>query len=274
MRVETGDRTFEGRAVDLSGTVDPSAVVKAVRGETEDGLVVECPPPGPVHRRVGHVHAGMAVDLRGALAAAARSLGERAPQRDDLRTARSELADLSVPDADLDEVRRRVAEAGASEERLRERVAALRGRVRALEGTAEESEARAALRDAVRELTEAETERIAAEQLRDRLEREARDLRDRRERRLELEDRVANLEREARAHLAGAVYDRFRAAVEALPGDATVGDDPGAYDGDPVTAALGVVRVADVDAPIVLAVDRFEDAESAARRLDAPVIRP
>ncbi|MFB6156605.1 MAG: hypothetical protein ABEJ34_02025 [Haloferacaceae archaeon] len=273
MRIEAGDRTFVGRAIDLGGAVEAGSVAEAVRGETVEGVDVECPDPGPVHAHVGHVRPGMSVDVRGALAAAARSLGERAPQRDAVEAARAELDELAVPDADLDEVRCRVAEAGESEERLRERVATLRGRVQALDG--EECEAaRADLRDAVRELTEAETERIAAEQLRDRLEREARDLRDRRERRLELEDRVANLERAAREHLAGAVYDRFRAAVTALPGDATAGQAPGDYDGDPVTAALAVVRIADVRAPVVVAVDRLDDAATASRRLDAPVVRP
>lgn len=275
MRVEVGGRTFEGRAVDLGGRADADAVVAAIRGEPAGGVAVECPDPGPVHEHVGHVRAGMALHLRGALAAGARSLGETAPQREEVEAVRAELSSLSVPAADVDEVRRRVAEAGVSVERLRERVATLRGRVRALDETGEGSEAaRADLREAVRELSEAETERVAAEQLRDRLEREARDRRDRRERRLELEDRVANLEREARAHLTESVYDRFRAAVEALPGDATAGDGPGKYDGDAVTAALAVARVAAVEAPVVVAVDRLGDAATAARRLDAPVVRP
>lgn len=273
MRVEVDGRTFEGRAVDLGGTVEPTRLVEAIRNGTGGDVVVECPDPGSVHEHVGYVREGMAVDLRGALAAAARSRGERAPQRDEIETVRSDLSALSVPEADLDEVRRRVAEAGESEERLRERVATLRGRIQALDGDASGA-ARDDLRAAVRELTEAETERIAAEQLRDRLEREARDLRDRRERRLELEDRIANLEREARAHLAGSVYDRFRASVEALPGDATAGDGPGAYDGDAVTAALAVVRTADVASPVVVAVGRLGDAATAARRLGAPVVRP
>lgn len=277
MRIEVGGRSGAGRAVDLGGAADPAAVVRAIRGEAVAGVAVDCPAPGPLHEHVGYVREGMTTDVRGALAAAARSLGEAAPQRAALDAVRAELADLSVPDADLDEVRRRVADAGTAEERLRERVATLRGRAGAFEaaGDAEAAaEAREELLAAASELTEAETDRIAAEQLHDRLEGEARALRDRRERRLELQDRAANLERAARERLADAVYDRFRSAVAALPGEATAGDAPGDYGGDPVTAALAAARVGAVEAPLVVATDRLGDAATAARRLDAPVVRP
>jgi hypothetical protein len=280
VRVVVDDRAWTGRAVDLGGAVDPTAVVRAVRGEAVDAPVaVDCPSPGPVHDRLGHVRPEMAVDVRGGLAAAARSLGERSPRRDELAAARAELRDHEVPAVDADDARRRLAEAGTSEDRLRERVAALRGRLRATEEAGGDAAAvRAELTDAIRELTAVETERIAAEQRLDRLERRARDARDRRERRLALEDRVANLERAVRADLAAAVYDRFRAAVAALSAatgvDADAGPKPGAYEGDDVTAALAVLRVASVEAPVVVATDRLGDAASAAARLDAPVIRP
>lgn len=279
MRIAVGDRSFglADGAVDLGGAAEPTAVVRAIRGEDVDGVVADCPAPGPLHPHVGHVHEGMATDVRGALAAAARSLDEEAPQRDAIDATRAELEALSVPDADLAEVRREVAEAGAATERLRERIATLRGRAAAFEEAGDDAaaaEAREALRDAVGDLAEAETERIAAEQRRDRLEGEARTVRDRRERRLELQDRVANLERAARRHLAGTVYDRFRSAVDALPGEGRAGEGPGEYEGDPVTAALAAARVGRVEAPLVLATDRLGDARTAARRLDAPVVRP
>lgn len=275
MRIEVGDRTFEGRAVDLAGAADPAAVVAAIRGETPADVAVECPDPGPVHDHVGHVHGDMTFDSRAALAAAARSRGETAPQREELDAVRAELASLSTPDVDPDGIRRRVAETGASEERLRERVATLRGRVRALEESGDAGggdAARGELRDAIRELTEAETERIAAEQLFDRLERERRDVRDVRDRRLELQDRAANLERAAREHLADAMADRFRDAVAALPGGGAPGDGPDGYRDDPVTAALATARIANVDAPLVVEPDRLGGAASAARRLDAAVV--
>jgi TolA-binding protein len=273
-----GEREWavEGRAVDLGGTVEPRSVVRAIRGESAS-VAVECPSPGPVHEHVGHVHEEMCLDLRGALAAAARSVGETAPQAEALTEARAELASLDVAETDLEAARRRLAEADASETRLRERVATLRGRVQALaeaEAPEARADAREALEDAVRELTEVETERIAAEQVLERAERAARDARDRRERRLELQDRVANLRRDVRRSLAAAVYDRFRAAVVALPGAGRAGDAPGDYEGDPVTAALAVARIADVTAPVVLEADRFDDAATAARRLDAPVVWP
>lgn len=277
MRVVVDGRERTGRAVDLDGAVAPDRLHRAVVEGSVEGVTVECPDPGPVHDRVGVVREGMDLWLRGALAAAARSLGEEAPRREELAAARARLADLDAPDVGLSGARRRLAAAGEEEERLRERVATLRGRLQALDDAGAES-ARAATADelaaATRELTDVETERIAAEQRLDRLTGEARGARDRRERRLELQDRVANLEREARRHLAGVVYERFRAAVAALPGDGDAGAEPGDYEGDPTTAALAVVRVADVAAPVVCATDRLGDAASTATRLDAPVVSP
>lgn len=279
MRIEIDGRAFAfaDHAVDLDGAAPAEAVVRAIRDGTVEGVVADCPAPGPLHEHVGHVHEGMTTDVRGALAAAARSLGEEAPQRDDLDAVRADLSALSVPDVDPEGIRRQVAEAGQEVERLRERVAALRGRAAAFDEAGDEgaaAEASEALRAAVRDLAQAETERIAAEQRRDRLAAEGREVRDRRERRLELQDRAANLERAARRHLAERVYDRFRAAVDALPGGATAGDSPGEYEGDPVTAALAAARVGAVDAPLVVATGRLGDAATTARRLDAPVIRP
>jgi hypothetical protein len=277
MRIEVDGRVFADRAVELDGAATPEAVVRAIRGEAVEDVVADCQAPGPLHAHVGHVHEGMTTDVRGALAAAARSRGETAPQRDALDAVRAELNSLSLPDADLSEVRRQVAAAGAEEDRLRERVAALRGRVGAFEEAGDDAAAAAAreeLEAAVGALAEAETERIAAEQRRDRLEAAARESRDRRERRLALQDRAANLERAVREHLAASVYDRFREAVDALPGAATAGDAPGAYAGDHVTAALAAARVGVVEAPLVVATDRLGDAATTARRLDAPVVRP
>ncbi|WP_251342186.1 hypothetical protein [Haloplanus halophilus] len=271
MRVTVAGRVHEGRAVDLDG-VDATAVVRAVRG-AEAPVGVECPTPGTVHDHVGLLPPS-SFDRRGALAAAARALGHESAAAAALAEARAELAEASAPTVDLREARRRVAEAGTEAERLRERVAELRGRVQARRETGADTTAvEAQLEEATGRLAEAETERIAAEQALDRAEAAAREARDRRERRLELEDRVANLERRVREELAAAVWERFRSAVEAVPGTATAGASPGEYEGDSVTAALGVARVAPLDAPVVVdGLDRFSGAGPAAEALEAPVI--
>lgn len=306
----------DGRGSD-GPVVDPETVAAAVRAdEPVDGVRVECPSPGAVHEHVGLVGRESSVDLRGALAAAARSRGHVAPNRETLQRARETLREFEAADGvdeAIDEAKRRVADADERERALRERVSTRRGRLVALRermagddddataadatgrrgstsdsGTAADgdsrdtdghdrhdplAEAEAAYRAAVRELSEVETERIAAEQRLARLREIARETRDDRGRRLELEDRVANLERRVRLSLARAVYDEFATAVEQVPGTGDAGDEPGDYEGDPATAALAVVRVASLSAPVVLAGRRFPDAVTARTRLDAPVIR-
>lgn len=271
MRVRIDGDVHEGRAIDLRG-VDTAALVRAIRG-AEAPIRVECPTPGAVHEHVARLPPS-AFDRRAALADAARARGHEAETAAELETARRELAAASPPTVDVREARRRVAAAGAEEERLRERVAELRGRMQARRETGAGTTAvEAQLEAATSDLAEAETERIAAEQALDRAERAAREARDRREKRLELEDRVANLERRVREELAAAVWGAFRSAVEVVPGSATVGESPGEYDGDATTAALGVARLAPLDAPVVVeSFDRVAGAAAAATTLDAPVI--
>jgi hypothetical protein len=310
VRVRVGGECRTGRAIDLRGADVPArTVVRAVRrddggsgeGGTGDGdaggdgdashpdpladagsprdrdggppVTVDCPDPGPVHDHAGYLHPDRSVSLRSALAAAARSRGHEAPERAALAEARAALGDVEPPEVDLSSARRRVAEAGEDAAELGERVAELRGRVRALrEAGVDASAAEDELATAARRLSEAETERVAARQRLDRARTAAREARHIRSRRHELEDRVANLERAARASLAAAVHDEFAAAVDAVPGPGEAGDAPGDYDGDPVTAALAVVRVAAVAAPVVLSVRRFETPAAAARTLSAPVV--
>lgn len=335
-------------AVSGRPSLDPETVLAAVRAtEPVGGVRVECPPPGPVHEYVGLVGREPTLDLRGALAAAARSRGHVAPNRETLRRARQTLREFETATdvtGAIDEAKRRVAEASERETALRERVSTLRGRLTALreeygdrpDATADEdpdggdegghvptdragegdapdparvgsaageggpaagpeveaepgigtepadadavdedpvAAAEAAYQDAVRELSEVETERIAGEQRLARLREVAREARDERDRRLRLEDRVANLERRVRLSLARSVYEEFAAAVDRLPGAGTAGDAPGEYDGPPATAALAVVRVARLSAPVVLVGRRFSDATSAHERLRAPVVR-
>lgn len=271
MRVCIDGESREGVAIDVTGVAGRD-LVWAIRGEDAPPRV-DCPAPGPVHDHVALLPPA-SFDRRGALATTARALGHESPAREALEDARAELAALSSPTVDVRAARRRVAEAGSEEERLRERVAELRGRLRARRETGADTTAvEAQLDEATRRLSEAETERIAAEQALDRAEQAAREARDRRERRLELEDRVANREREVRRDLTAAVWDRFRSAVGAVPGEATVGASPGEFDGDQVTAALAVARLAPLDAPVVVDdLDRVSGADAAATLLDAPVI--
>jgi hypothetical protein len=283
MKVAVGDRRYRGRGIDLRELNLPAdAVAAAVRGDapvpaeaTDDRSVrVACPDPGPVHERVGVIRCGTTVSLTAALAAAARSRGHEPPEATSLREARERLAALPKPSVDLESVRRQAAAAGESERQLKERVASLRGRVQTLRerDDPDASDAEAALAAAVRELTEVETERHAASQRLERAEENARAARDARERRLKLEDRVNNLERAARQSLAATVHDEFATAVRSLPGDGTPGERAEQYEGDPVTAALAVVRVAKLSAPVVLDVDRFDSAGDATDRLDAAVV--
>lgn len=274
MRLCVDGATYRGRAIDLDHDVGARAVLAAVRGDSDDSRVeLECQEPTPVHDHVGYVGPDASLALTGALAAAARSRGLTAPQRPAIESARERLGTRDVAALDLASLRRRVAVAGADEDRLRERVATCRGRLEAArEAGGDVEAAEAALAEAVKALTEVETERIAAEQALAQAERDARSVRDSRERRLGLEDHLANLERAARRHLAAAVYEEFAAAVAALAGEPPAGSSAGEFDGETVTGLLAVARVAVVDAPLVLAASPFERAAAAAEWVDAPVV--
>ena len=218
-----------------------------------------------LYNHVAVVAPGMSLDRRRLLAATARSSGATTSVDDELRAARRRLGEIEASVPSPTEARRRVAETEAGLERQRERVAALRGRLEVADSETVESEYRAA----VRELSELETEHLAA---RDRLEaarQRARSARDDRERRLELQDRVDNLERTARAELIEAVGPAVDDVVPAVPG-ASVGSFRAA---DPVTAALAAIRVGTLRVPPVLACRRFEDVASAEAWLGTPVVR-
>lgn len=289
--VETPDRRLSGRAVDLGPldvAVDPGEVAAAVRdeaggddaggpdGEAESGPVtVRCPAPRSVHDHVGLVEPGIALRVRTALAGAARSRGLSAPQDEALASVRAELSEFTVPEADTETARERLAGTESAVAKARERVATVRGRLQAArEADRDTADLREELAAATRDLAEKETERAAAREALDRAEQRAREARDARERRRRLEDRAANLERAARAHLVGQVREEFAAAVTAVPGSDRGGGESGdPFDADPVSAALAVGRVADLRAPAVVAVDRFEGTGAAADWLDAPVVR-
>lgn len=270
MRLHTAETTHTGDAIDLrecDASPAPTDVLAAVRtADTEPAtdLDVDCPAAGPLHRFVGRLDGRPIRSRRRLLALAARSRGATAPQDDAIRDLRDQLADCSPPTLGLSDLRRRVAEVGRRESALRERTATLRGELSARQEVGADTDAVAAeLSDVTTELAEMETDRIAAEQALADAERRAREARDARERRLELQDALANRRREARAHLADRIAEDVTAAEETVPGPP----------GDPTTTRLAVVRVADVAAPVVLVVDRFDDAAHACRVLDAPVVR-
>lgn len=271
MRLVADGIVRTGRAIDARALpVDGTAVVAAVRG-ADASVTVEAPDPRPIHERIGHVRPGMGLSVRTALAAAARSRGLSAPQDGQIAAVRERLAAIEVPEASAQTARRDLAATGTETGRLRERVAELRGRVRALrERGLDAGAAEADLASAVRELSEAETEAVAARQRFERATEAAREARDVRERRLELEDRAANLRRAARSHLVAELEREYAAAVVDAPGPTPA--DP--FEADPVTAALSVGRIADLRAPVVVESDRFDAPAAAASWLDAPVIRP
>lgn len=253
-------------AVDLRGRgVEPRAVVAAIRDPDDDR--VACAPPAPVHEAVGHV--GPRVDSRTTvLAAVARARGRSAPQDEELAAAREALADVDAGPTDTADARRDVAAAGEERDRHRERAAALRGRIEARqEAGLPVDEARSELTEVARRLSEVETERAAAQQRLDAARRRARDGYDSRERRLALQDRVANLERAARRHLAEGLRPAVERALAAYP-DAS----PGVDGTDAVAFRYAAARLAPLSAPCVVSAGPF-DAAGAAAYLDAPVVR-
>ncbi|SDF70974.1 hypothetical protein SAMN04488067_107108 [Halorubrum xinjiangense] len=238
--------------------------------ETEEtGISVEATPePSAV---LGRLPAE--AELQRQLAAAARSRGRTASVAPEIDEIEAELAAIEIEPVDLTEARRRVAETTGEIERLKERVAALRGDARARRAVdAEADETLDDLEAAAAELSAAQTEAIAAEQALERARAEAARNRDERRRRLRLRDRLRNRRRTARRELARSVYPAFRRALAAVPGGdpGAAGAEPSAYDGDPVAASLAAVRVAALDGPVELRGDaarRIEASERSARSL-------
>jgi len=268
MRITVGAVVRRGRAIDLRDLdLDPGAVLAGIRG-TNGPLTVEAPEPTPVHDRIGHVRPGMGVRIQTALAVAARSRGFEPPQVDAIAEVEDRLESMDTPALSVQQHSQTVDDGDV--DAVRERVAELRGRLQALQDldadtTAVETE----LQDAIRRLAELETEQVAARETRAERRSSARAVRDRREKRLELEDRLANLERSARAWLVSEVEDEYCEAVAAVPGRTPA--DP--FEADGVTAALALGRVASLAAPILVRCDRFVEPSAAATWLEAPVIR-
>jgi len=252
-------RTWCGAVADLREHAPTSrAVAAAIRGD-DAPCRVHCPVPGPLFDHVGHVHPEMGLRLRTALAVAARSRGLTAPQASEIERLRAERDRITLDDGH----QHRSDAPDTDPTELRERVATLRGRVQALEANGEDaSDARAELRAAAATLSEGQTARIAAEEYRT----QTRTDRDRRERRMRLDDRIANLERDARSALVEQIREPYERAVFAL--DSTV--EP--FDAPPLVAALAIGRIGRPRGPVVLATDRFPSPAAAADWIGGPVI--
>jgi hypothetical protein len=280
MRVRFGGVDRRGRAIDLRDVdVTADAVLRAVRNP--DDRVVAAPPrtgesgrvaAGPgLHDRVGLLHRGVALSTIPAVAAAARSRGATTEYDAELSRLGEELAGIDAPAVDLAAARERVAETAEDVERLRERVARASGRVEARrEDGGAGTDARAALETATQELAQRETEHHAAREGLAAARERARAARDARERRLELEDRLGNLERAARRTLADAFAESFRRAVAALPVPGEPAH-PTEYAGPDWAAACAIARIARFGAPLVVTAG-FDDAGRARAALDAPVL--
>ena len=272
-----GDVVRRGRVVSVKQDVDQTAVAAAVRADDADPdapVAVTARSQTTVHEQVGCIHPGMGLRTRTALARAARTRGLTTPHDDQLQETRESLAALDMEDESTASYRRELAETTADIERLQEEVAAARGRLQArreqgLDTTAAAEE----LEDAIRRLSEAETSASAIRQQLDRARAAARGRRDTRDRRLRLEDRVANLERRARAHLVDQLHEAFATTVPEVPvSEADTPPDGNAFETDAVTAALAIARLAVLSAPVVLDCDRFDSPVRAYEWLDAPVI--
>jgi hypothetical protein len=261
-----------GRAFDLRDRpLAADDIASAIAGE-DAPLAVRCAAPGPVHERVGVVEPSRSYPLRAVLAAAARERGLRASQNEELARVRDRLAALDLPPVSIAPERRAVAETDDATA-LEAQVATLRGQLEAARERGDDPEALAAARErAIADLAARRTERLAAEQSHDRARSAAQSARDRREERLQLEDRERNLERDARRELASAMAPAFERALAALPTDATTCDPPWNVDGPDAIGALAACRIAPVRAPIVVAGEWFDDATAATAALDAPVI--
>lgn len=262
---------FQGRSISLSPDIQPAAVVAAIRDDTaSEHIKIECPQPQPVHDHVGHIHPDMGLRVRTALARAGRTRGLETPHDEVIRELRTELDSMTLSESEGDTHRKQVAEQRATTEELQADVAAARGRVNACrEHGIDPTDAERELEKAIRRLSEHRTSVSAASEDRENRRTGARRRRDRREQRLQLEDRLANRERDARRSLVDQLREEFAAALETVP--ETSVSDP--FDTPPPVAALAIARLADLDAPVVLTTDRFDSAAAAADWLDASVIQ-
>lgn len=267
MRFRLTDPDRAGRAIDCrEADIDPSRVLTAVRDPTDDG--VRCRRATRLHGTLGAVGFASSPSRRQTLAAVARSRGVRVPEQEALAAARDRLASHATEPTNLAPEREEVASANdADRAALREEVARLRGVVDATRGgDGPIEETLTEYRETAARLSEVGTAATAASE---RLARERERLSERydaHQRRLELEDAVANRERDVRRALADRAAPRVARARDALAETTPV--DP---ESDRALQ-LAALRAARLSAPAVVAGGSL-DASVLARVTDASIVR-
>lgn len=261
LELETTVRT--GPAVDARDrSLDADSVLAAIRDP--DDPLVSCPPPGPLHDHVGHLHPGLSLARGPATACAARALGLETSHDEELERLRDAIAAVTVPDADVPDAVATVADAEDSVDELRDRVARLGGIVTASQDPDRRAETRSDLRAAAAALADAETTVAAAREALARERERQRAANDARERRLRLEDRLGNRQRTARRELADALTERLARARTAVPNWRGAGAD--------AILGLALARLAPLRAPVVVEDGPFRTAVQARGCLAAPVV--
>jgi chromosome segregation ATPase len=272
--VQIGDTVRQGEVIDLPAHVNPAALRDAIRAGNSEHISVDCATPQPVHEHVGYIHTEMEIRTRTALARAGRSRELTTAYDDEIATLDAEIETLDAELAEQEsqpaaEYRRQIAESSREQASLREAVESARGRLQACRDHGLDTDAAVEeLEATITELSERETATAAAAEQLDHARETNRTRRDLREKRLRLEDRRANLKREARASLVDQLHEEFTAAVDAVPEASP--NDP--FDAPPVVTALAVARIADLDAPVVLDCDRFDAPAAAGDWLDTPIL--
>lgn len=265
-----------GPAITVEQPVEAKRVFAAIKQRTQTdceatrSVVLDCEPPTAVHDHVGHIHPEMELRPRTALAAAGRSRGLETPHDDEIEGIEEELESVSVEETDLQAHRREQADEREELRKIQEAVATTRGRLAACrERGLETDELETRLEEQIRQLAQVQTTATAATQSHERARERAQAHRDRRERQLRLEDRLANRRRDARRWLVEELEDEFAETLRALSGGPV--DDP--FDCRPPVAGLAIAEIAEYTAPIVLETDHFESATAAREFLGGPVVR-
>lgn len=268
--VEIDGTRHVGPAIDLRSTaLSPPTVRAAVCDGTAGPLTVEAPPPGPVYEYVGTLVPDRTYATQAALAATARARGLCSQHATTLTELAAEIDRLAASSGETAaEAKQTIATTDV--ETLRERLDTLRGRIEEQRQTGSADPALVEeFRDLAATLSERKLETTAAEQAHRQAQAANAQRREQLERRLQLQDRYHNLERQARRELADRLETQFTRALAAVPGDSTATDSKLPTD---VTAALAVARLAPVRAPVVVACGRFETAVAARAALHAPVV--
>lgn len=270
-----GSIVRSGPAVTAEQSIPLEPIVRAIECSEpvaitdERTVAIDCESPRAVHEHIGHIQPEMALRTRTALATAGRTRGTETPYDEEIERVESELASIAVEDCELEAHRRACVDEQQQLRQIKETVATARGRLAASrEHDLGTEELEAELQAAIRRLAEAETMTTAATQNHQQARKRARAERDRRERAFRLEDRLANLRREARSWLVEELKAEFASAVRELAGNI---DDP--FEARPAVAAAAIAWVAEYTAPVVVEAALFESAETAHEYLGGPVIR-